>query len=349
MKREHFAQLQPRCPYCRVAREQDFPLSVGEVALEEDGDIREGVLICSNPLCQREHPILDGIPVVVTDGPSWAASQLGSVMKREDLSPFAESMLGDLAGAGSNFDRERGNNGIYAEAHWGGAEPSYLPLVRAGLGLLSQAPQGVWIDVGCSVGRGTFELARATGELTVGLDLNFSMLKIAEEVRRRGRVRYSRRRVGLVFDTVDEAAPGLPGENVSFWCADAAAIPFAPGSFRGGFCLNLLDCVQSPLGLLVELGRLVARGGEVALSTPFDWAVGATPSTSWMGGHSQRGPQDGSSLLEFRRILSAECAAGIDTGLVIEAERDGVPWRLRVNERSVTEYAVYFARLRRKG
>ena len=269
-------------------------------------------------------------------------------MQREDLTPFAESILGDLAGAGSSFDRDRGNNGIYAEAHWGGAEPSYLPLIRAGMEMLSAPPAGTWIDVGCSVGRGTLELARATGELTVGLDLNFSMLRIAEGVRRRGRVRYSRRRVGLVFDAVDEAVPELPRNNVSFWCADAAAMPFAPGAFRGAFCLNLLDCVQSPLGLLVELGRVVGQDGEVALSTPFDWAVGATPSSSWMGGHSQRGPQEGSSLLEFRRILSAECAAGIDTGLLIEAERDGVPWRLRVNERSVTEYAVYIARLRRK-
>ena len=349
MLREHFAKLQPRCPYCRVVREQDSALYIGEVAREADGDIREGVLICSNPLCQREHPILDGVPVVVTDGPSWAASQLSQVMQREDLTPFAESMLGDLAGAGSNFDRDRGNNGIYAETHWGGADPSYLQLVRAGMELLSAPPTGTWIDVGCSVGRGTFELARATGELTVGLDLNFSMLRIAEGVRGRGRVRYRRRRVGLVFDSVYEAAPELPRENVSFWCADAAAIPFATGSFRGAFCLNLLDCVPSPLGLLVELGRLVMQGGEVALSTPFDWAVGATASSAWMGGHSQRGPQDGSSLLEFRRILSAECAAGIDTGLLIEAERDGVPWRLRVNERSVTEYAVYFAGLRRKG
>lgn len=270
MRREHFATLQPRCPYCRVARDQDFSLYIGEVAREEDGDIREGVLICSNPLCQREHPILDGIPVVVTDGPSWAASQLGSVMQRGDLTPFAESILGDLAGAGSSFDRDRGNNGIYAEAHWGGADPSYLALVRAGMELLSKKPEGVWIDVGCSVGRGTFELARATGELAVGLDLNFSMLRVAEQVRRRGRVRYSRRRVGLVFDAVDEAAPDLPRENVSFWCADAAAMPFAPGSFRGAFCLNLLDCVQSPLGLLMELGRVLAQGGELALSTPFD-------------------------------------------------------------------------------
>ena len=348
MLRQHFAKLQPRCPYCRLARDQDSVLYIGDVALEEDGDIREGVLICSNLLCQREHPILDGIPVVVTDGPSWAASQLSQVMQREDLTPFAESILGDLAGAGSSFDRDRGNNGIYAEAHWGGAEPSYLPLIRAGMEMLSAPPAGTWIDVGCSVGRGTLELARATGELTVGLDLNFSMLRIAEGVRRRGRVRYSRRRVGLVFDAVDEAVPELPRNNVSFWCADAAAMPFAPGAFRGAFCLNLLDCVQSPWGLLVEWGRVVGQDGEVALSTPFDWAVGATPSSSWMGGHSQRGPQEGSSLLEFRRILSAECAAGIDTGLLIEAERDGVPWRLRVNERSVTEYAVYIARLRRK-
>ena len=55
----------------------------------------------------------------------------------------------------------------------------------------------------------------------------------------------------------------------------------------------------------------------------------------------------GSSVAELRRILSPECAAGIDTGLVIERERDGVPWQLQTGERSTMQYAVHLALLRR--
>ena len=64
--------------------------------------------------------------------------------------------------------------------------------------------------------------------------------------------------------------------------------------------------------------------------------------------NSQRSPHEGSSLTELRRVLSPDCVAGLDTGLTIEAEADGVKWRLRNFERAHTEYDVYLARLRRK-
>jgi hypothetical protein len=67
----------------------------------------------------------------------------------------------------------------------------------------------------------------------------------------------------------------------------------------------------------------------------------------WLGGHSQRSAHGGDSALELRRILSADCAAGVDTHLVIEAERDAVPWHVQTGERSTMAYSVHMARLRR--
>ena len=49
------------------------------------------------------------------------------------------------------------------------------------------------------------------------------------------------------------------------------------------------------------------------------------------------------------RILSPELLAGIDTGLVIGDEMDGVPWRVYTNERAAMHYRGYLARLDRKG
>jgi len=331
-----------------VRGEQSW-LKLGFVAKEIDNEIIEGSLICSHPACQREHPIFDGIPVVLADASSWIANQFSAVIRREDLSDFAESLIGDLAGQGSGFDHERGNNSIYAHAHWG-QEGGYPHLFEAAMQLLAERPSGLWLDIGCSVGRGTFELARRTGELAVGLDLNFSMLRLAERIRRTRRVRYSRRRVGLVFDPVDNPlAEEFLTENVSFWCADVSILPFPDAAFAGAISMNMLDCVASPLGLLLELSRTIAKGSAALVCTPFDWAVGATALASWIGGHSQRStPEQGSSLAELRRYLSATCEAGIDTGLSIEAEQDNVPWRLSTNERAVTEYSVYMAKLRRK-
>jgi SAM-dependent methyltransferase len=345
---EHYERLQPICPACWLTQRTVSVLRLAQIALRDGNEILEGSLVCPERMCQREHAIIDGIPIILANPASWAEHQFQHIVRRHDLTPFTESLLGDLMGPGSNLDRERGNNGIYAHAHWAAEAPAYLSVFDAARGLLAAPPQGLWIDIGCSVGRGTFELARATGGLSVGVDLNFSMLRLADEIRRTGRARYARRRVGLAFDFVDDELPGLPAGDVSFWCADVTTVPFAAGQFQGALCMNMLDCVPSPLTLLCEVGRITAPGSESILGTPFDWAAGATEASAWLGGHSQRSAHQGSSLAELRRILSPDCQAGIDTGLVIESERDGVKWRLQTNERSATEYDVYLARLRRK-
>jgi len=354
---EHLERLRPGCPTCRAAGREPAPLALGDVAREQGDDVLEGVLVCPEPLCRQEHPILDGIPVVVADIASWASHQLGAALRRDDLTAFTESLLGDASGPGSELDRERGNLSGYARGHWGdldsgghpdGAE-AYAGLLETALALLDQPPAGAWLDAGCAVGRGTLELARRTGDLAVGVDLSFSMLRVAERVRREGRAVFPQRRVGLVYDRREIAVADVPGGRMSFWCCDVSALPFADGCFAGALSLNVLDCVSSPLGHLLELGRTLAAGGPALLCTPYDWSPAATAVGAWIGGHSQRGEAGGSSEAELRRILSADAAAGVDTGLVIAQERDRVPWRVYANERSATEYAVHLLRLTRRG
>jgi SAM-dependent methyltransferase/uncharacterized protein YbaR (Trm112 family) len=356
VRREHLERLRPVCPVCRHRGREPQALVVGTVVRAAADDILEGVLLCPERTCQREHPIIDGIAVVVPDIASWATHQLDAVMRRDDLSMFMESALGDAAGPGSSFNSERTNLGSYAWSHWGdfdaespAREGSLVGLLDAGLALLGERPRGLWADLGCSVGRATFELARRTGDLAAGVDLNFAMLRIAEKLRRHGRVAFPLRRVGVVFDRHEVAVPDLPGERVSFWCCDVAALPFAAAAFDGALSLNVLDCVQSPVDHLVELGRILAPRARAVLASPYDWAPAATPLTEWLGGHSQRASSHGSSAAELRRVLSHDAAAGVDTGLVVVAERDRAPWRVYTNERATMDYAVDLLCLERKG
>jgi SAM-dependent methyltransferase len=360
MRIDHFERLRPLCPACRAAgRGLASPLALGSVALRAGDEVIEGVLVCTERLCQREHPIIDGIPIVVADIAAWAAHQLAGVLRRDDLGAVAESLLGDAAGPASELHRERSNLGIYGWSHWGDLAPpgvgdhggAYAALVAEAYKLAAAGDAvagGVWVDLGCSVGRGTIELARRGAALAVGVDLNFAMLRVAERVRRRRRVTFALKRVGVVFERFDHEVADVPAECISLWCSDVALLPFGAQAMAGALLLNLLDCVASPLALLAETGRVVAPGGVALYSSPYDWSAQATGMEHWLGGHSQRGAAGGSSVAELRRILSADCAAGVDTGLVIEAERDPVPWRLRTGERSSVDYALHMARLRRK-
>jgi SAM-dependent methyltransferase len=221
-------------------------------------------------------------------------------------------------------------------------------LLRQALQLLEEPAQGLWLDLGCAVGRGTLELALAGAELSVGVDLSFAMLRVAERVRRESRVVFPLRRHGVVFERFEQQVVEVPAQRMSYWCCDVTALPFTTGQMAGALLLNLLDCVPRPLNLLAEAARVLAPGANALFSSPYDWSPQATPMDQWLGGHSQRSVGGGSSVAELRRVLSADCAAGVDTGLVIETERDAVPWRVRTSERSTMEYAVHMARLRRK-
>jgi len=346
----HFHRFAPRCPVCARADRPDAALELHHVERRDGDDILEGALVCPSPACRFEYPILDGIPLLVPHLRDVLTSQLDAI-RGADLSTYAESLLGDATGPGSEFDRVRYHLSTYGRSHWpaeaDGGPGSITALLDAALDLLPSPPTGAWIDVGCSLGRSTFALAARTGDLALGLDLNLAMLRVARGVLRDGRARYPLRRVGIVYERVDLAVDPPARERVDFWACDATCLPLPEASAAGALSLNLLDCVNYPLAHLVELGRVVRPGGDALLSTPYDWSPGATPVEAWIGGHSQRAPHGGSSASELRRILSADDAAGAHTGLAIEAERDDVPWHVHVHERATMQYRVHLARARR--
>jgi SAM-dependent methyltransferase len=321
------------------------------VVREDAGDILEGALVCSERACQREHPIIDGIPVIVADIRSFAEHQMPALLQRDDLSAYTESLLGDVAGPGSPLDASRYQVASYGRVHWGDLDPDEpLPagegiaaLADAALALLPAAPTGAWLDLGCSLGRTTFELAARTGDLALGLDLNVAMLRAARGVLRTGRAVYPHRRVGVVYDRKDVPAAQAAAPRVDFWACDVLHLPFADATAAGALALNLIDCVGHPFHLLHEIGRVVGRG-HALLSSPYDWSTNATPYENWLGGHSQRGDQRGSSAAELRRLLGDEPPDGAPP-LRIVGERDGVPWKVYVHERATMHYQVHLLAL----
>ena len=209
-----------------------------------------------------------------------------------------EGLLGDCCGPGSSYDTTRQHLSTYAWDHYGDldrkrpGEPrpgSVLRVLERGLELAGDLPAGPILDLGCAVGRSSFALAGDSDRLVLGVDLSFPMLRLASEALRRGRVRYPRRRVGVVYDAREIPVSFPRMEAVDFWAVDAIDLPFNEGTFAAVVALNVLDCVASPHDLLASLPRLLEPGGKAILSTPYDWSPRATPIEAWLGGHSQRG------------------------------------------------------------
>ena len=348
MRRRHFETLRPVCPVCRTEIDTGFPLRLDRIAHEEGGHIVEGVLHCSNRNCLREYPIVDGIPLIVANIREYVANNILTIYGRRDLSDLMESMLGDCCGPGSAFDTTRQHLSSYAWDHYGdldpnepGGEPrpgSLLANLTVGRQLAIPVASGPVIDVGCAVGRSSFALAADSQELVLGVDLNYAMLRVAAEVLRHETVRYPRRRAGIVYDRREFPARFPNGENVDFWACDAMALPFPAPTFALATCLNVLDCAQAPRELLVSLAQALKLKGKAVLTCPYDWSAGATPLEAWLGGHSQRSPMEGSCEAVLRALLTPEGHPSSINTLALAAERDNLPWHVRLHDRSTMVY-----------
>lgn len=362
MRRPLFETLSPVCPVCRLGAGDSAPLELGEVLAEDGEHVIEGVLRCTRQRCQSEFPITAGIPLILPSLRALVSTQLQQILSRDDLPETLESLIGDCCGPGSPFDSTRRQLSSYGWDHYADldpAEPAGGPRPGAAVRLLerglelagldrgtpgalpSQLPPGPVIDLGCAVGRTTFELAERTGRPALGVDLNFAMLRIAAGVLRRGVACYPRRRLGLVYDRRQLAAAMPAAGRVDFWACDAAALPFAGGTFAAAAALNVLDSAHSPAELLQSIAATVAAGGRVCLSCPYDWSPAATPVEAWLGGHSQRGPDRGAAEPVLRRLLTPGAHPASIEGLEVLAEEEAVPWRVRMHERSIVEYAAH--------
>ncbi|MEM9056753.1 MAG: methyltransferase domain-containing protein [Pseudomonadota bacterium] len=331
------------------------------LATVADGDevvVRQGSLHCTGAGCQQEYPIIDGIPVLVANVREWIADNVAQLVQRDDLHPLINSMLGDCAGPGSVFDTMRQHVSIYAWDAYadldpgepiveGGARPGALVrCLEAGRALTGDAPEAPVLDAGCAVGRSSFDLAAHTDGLVLGIDLHVPMLRLAQAALRDGRVRYPRRRVGLVYDERDFAVTFDGAERVDFWACDALNLPFKGATFGHAVGLNLIDCVPSPIELLHETRRCLRDGATALWSTPYDWSPAATPVQAWLGGHSQRGPDLGASEPMLRRLLTAGAHPQSVAGFELIGENAAVPWHTRLHERSIMSYAMHMVAAR---
>lgn len=353
MRRRHFETLSPICPSCRIGA-----LRLTREIRGDEADVLEGLLECGNAECRHLYPIVDGIPILVADLRSFVQNQSLGLLGREDLSEEMVSVLAECYGPASPLDTNRQQLSTYGWTHYGdldpeegAGQPAIVTILRTGLDRLAEAgiSRGDLVaDLGCAVGRSTFELAAGSEEaLVVGVDLNISMLRVAASALHAGQVRYPLRRVGLVYEERMVDVPREGADRVDFWCADVLALPFGSETFDVATSINLIDCVQSPLDHLTSLRDVVRPGGGAMVASPFDWSPSATGIEAWIGGHSPYDERRGRSENVLRSLIGGDHPAKVD-GLEIIEEIDGLEWPVRLHDRSVMHYRVDLFVLGRK-
>jgi len=152
--------------------------------------------------------------------------------------------------------------------------------------------KGRALDVGCAVGRATFELARVFAHVT-GVDLSANFIGAAQRLRDTGLISYRLPVEGDLAIRVTRSLTDLELETgrdgVDFMVADAQALPEELTGYDLIFAGNLIDRLPAPRRFLSSVHQRLTPGGMLALTSPYTWLPQFTPREEWLGGFTAQG------------------------------------------------------------
>jgi len=160
--------------------------------------------------------------------------------------------------------------------------------------LLSQRRKGKRtiraLDIGCAVGRFTFELARVVDEV-IGIDNAASFIRAARALATKGSAAIQILESGDDFRSAQVRLPeGTLRGRVRFYVGDAQRLnSLVEGPFDIVAAINLLCRLPRPSAFLEQLPRLVKPGGQLVISSPFSWLPEHTPRCEWLSADELKG------------------------------------------------------------
>lgn len=163
------------------------------------------------------------------------------------------------------------------------------------------------LDLGCAVGRASFELAR-TFEEVIGIDLSRRFIDSARQLADTGQLAYRVQDEGELFLERQASLTDLglkeTAKRTRFQVGDACALEADLGSFDLVFAGNLIDRLPDPAAFLAQLPGLVRPGGTLLITSPYTLLPEYTPREQWIGGF-ERGGNAVRMLDGLRRHLEA--------------------------------------------
>ena len=145
------------------------------------------------------------------------------------------------------------------------------------------------LDLGCAVGRSTFELARHCGEV-IGVDFSRRFIDAADALRCDGTLDYLRADEGALTTPCCALAPvEIDRGRTRFETGDAMNLRADLGVFDVVLMANLIDRLREPQRCLARLAALIRPGGQLIITSPYTWLEEFTPRANWLGGFERDG------------------------------------------------------------
>ncbi|KAL3905288.1 MAG: hypothetical protein SGILL_009738, partial [Bacillariaceae sp.] len=151
------------------------------------------------------------------------------------------------------------------------------------------------LDMGCSVGGSSFELAKSFDRVDA-FDFSESFVDAAKHMQTgKESMSFKIPVEAELFDEVQATRePGVTqgiANKVNFFVGDACKLPEMASegkisTYDGIVMANLLCRLPDPMACLNSLNGVMNKGGVVVMVTPFSWLTEFTPRGKWLGGFS---------------------------------------------------------------
>ena len=182
---------------------------------------------------------------------------------------------------------------------FGGIDGVNFPVrcVEEGIELSKLPSTSRALDLGCAVGRSSFELARTFDDV-IGIDFSQSFINAANRLKEQGRLTVQVHKEGDRFEELAIGIdPDIDTKRVHFEQGDAQNLRSDLGAYDAVAACNLICRLPDPMKLIKRLPDLVKPGGQLFLTTPFTWLEDYTPRENWLG----EGVQD--SFFSLQKLL----------------------------------------------
>ena len=264
------------CPTCLP---DEIPLLCHE-SEQRDDEIWAGVLECRE--CGNRYVIEEGIATILPADPAPSSTTASKYETQQLVSSYLWSHYSDIISDPYATD---------AYSRWS---------------VQVNPDTGMGLDVGCAVGRFTFELARKL-DMAIGLDTSKAFVRAARELASRGRFDAVWKVEGNITESqLIDLPEGLETKYVDFIVADAQKLPFSANLFSVVASLNLIDKVPHPGVHLKELDRVAKNEkAQFLLSDPYSWSREIADESAWLGGVLQ-GKYQGRGEENIKSIISTE-------------------------------------------
>lgn len=186
----------------------------------------------------------------------------------------------------------------YCYAHYGpdhfGIANFPLACARVCIDLTEGRNRGRALDLGCAVGRASFELA-GKFDGVAGMDFSSRFIETATRIKTEGVFPFLLTEEGEIMSRrlASLAELGLDGcrEKVEFSRADACDLPEQCKGYDLVLAANLIDRLHSPRRFLAGIGQRINPGGLLVITSPYTWLEEFTRREEWLGGYLEDGAE----------------------------------------------------------